>query len=213
VLYSENVKLTSRGVVFTDKHGKVLSFSSAFRKIFGRFYNWYLDFKLYIVHCVSEHIPLHFIRKFCFQLSGMKIGKGTTMHMGVRFFEPKHIKIGKDTKIGYRCFLDGRTELTIGDHVDIASEVMIYNSEHDMDSDEFKAHEEKVEIGDYVFIGPRAIILPGVTIGKGAVVAAGAVVTKDVGEYMMVGGVPAKEIGERKNKILNYRLGRARLFQ
>ena len=64
-----------------------------------------------------------------------------------------------------------------------------------------------------MFIGPRAIILPGVKIGKGAVVGAGAVVTKDVAPFKVVGGVPAKEIGERKNKNPNYKLGRARLFQ
>ncbi|MFI5205556.1 MAG: DapH/DapD/GlmU-related protein, partial [Candidatus Paceibacterales bacterium] len=65
----------------------------------------------------------------------------------------------------------------------------------------------------YVFIGPRAIILPGVKIGKGAVVAAGAVVTTSVKDFEIVGGVPAKVIGERKNKNPRYKLGRARLFQ
>ena len=90
---------------------------------------------------------------------------------------------------------------------------MIYNSEHDLEAEDFVAIEEPVKIGDYCFIGPRAIILPGVTIGKGAVVAAGAVVTKDVDDFAIVGGVPAKVIGERKNKNLKYRLGRARLFQ
>jgi maltose O-acetyltransferase len=49
-------------------------------------------------------------------------------------------------------------------------------------------------------------------IGKGAVVAAGAVVTKDVGEREIVGGVPAKKIGERTTE-LNYKLGRADLFR
>jgi Acetyltransferase (isoleucine patch superfamily) len=68
-------------------------------------------------------------------------------------------------------------------------------------------------IEDYVFIGPRAIILPGVKIGKGAVVAAGAVVTKDVAPFSVVGGVPAKIIGERKIKNLSYKLGRARWFR
>ena len=70
-----------------------------------------------------------------------------------------------------------------------------------------------MEIGDYVFIGPRAIILPGVKIGRGAVVAAGAVVTKDVPEKTIVAGVPAETIGERRVKEFNYRLGRARLWQ
>jgi maltose O-acetyltransferase len=82
-----------------------------------------------------------------------------------------------------------------------------------LEKEDFSARVESVEIGDYVFIGPRAIILPGVTIGKGAAIAAGAVVAKDVSDFAIVGGVPAKVIGERKNRNPNYRLGRARLFQ
>ncbi|MDD3003028.1 MAG: DapH/DapD/GlmU-related protein, partial [Candidatus Shapirobacteria bacterium] len=70
-----------------------------------------------------------------------------------------------------------------------------------------------VEIGDYVFIGPRAIILPDIKIGKGAVVAAGAVVTKDIPDFEIWAGVPAKKIGDRKNQKPNYKLGRAMLFQ
>ena len=109
--------------------------------------------------------------------------------------------------------MDGRDSLTIGSHVDIASRVQIYNSEHDIESEDFKAVNAPVKIGDYVFIGPSVIILPGVTVGNGAVVGAGAVVTKDVAEYTVVAGVPALKIGERKNKELTYRLGRSRLFQ
>jgi maltose O-acetyltransferase len=133
--------------------------------------------------------------------------------MWANFFEPSGIKIGEDTIIGDHAFLDGRAPLTIGNHVDIASSVMIYNSEHDLEKEDFSAKSGPVEIGDYVFIGPRAIILPGIKIGRGAVVAAGAVVTKDVPDFAIVGGVPAKTIGERTNKNLNYKLGRARLFQ
>jgi maltose O-acetyltransferase len=133
--------------------------------------------------------------------------------MWANFFSPSGIRIGTDTIIGDHAFLDGRAALVIGNHVDIASYVMIYNSEHDLESEKFEAIEEPIEIGDYVFIGPRAIILPGVKIGKGAVVAAGAVVTKDVPDFAIVGGVPAKVIGERKNKNPNYKLGRAKLFQ
>lgn len=133
--------------------------------------------------------------------------------MWARFYNPDNIEIGEDTVIGDHAFLDGRAKLKIGDHVDIASEVMIYNSEHDLTAEDFAGTLAPVEIGDYVFIGPRAIILPGVKIGKGAVVAAGAVVTKDVPDFAVVGGVPAKVIGERVNKNPKYRLGRARLFQ
>lgn len=58
-------------------------------------------------------------------------------------------------------------------------------------------------IGDYVWLGPRCMVLPGVTVGEGAVVAAGAVVTKNVEPYTLVGGVPAQKIAGR-TKELNY---------
>jgi|SRR5258708_3739693 len=181
-------------------------------KIINRAYNYLADlclFKLYIL----VNFPSHHVRRFLMRLGGAKIGSGSSIHMGVRFFSLKHLEIGEDTIVGDHAFLDGRAKLKIGNHVDIASQVLIYNSEHDLESESFRPHVEPVEIGDYVFVGPRAIILPGVKIGKGAVIAAGAVVTKDVPDFAIVGGVPAKEIGERKNKDLNYKLGRARLFQ
>lgn len=198
--------------MFRDKQGRELTLAQALPKILSRFYNYWLDFKLMCLRCVG-HIPFHSVRNFFYRTSGISIGRGSTIHMWASFFEPRNIKIGDDSKIGDHAFLDGRAPLVVGNHVDIASSVMIYNSEHDLESPEFAAREEKVEIGDYVFVGPRAIILPGVTIGKGAVVAAAAVVTKDVHEFTIVGGVPAKPIGERLSKNLNYRLGRARLFQ
>jgi maltose O-acetyltransferase len=198
--------------MFKDKDGKKLTLGQAAPKVVNRFYNYWLDFKLMKLRWAG-HIPSHSLRNFFYRLAGIKIGKGSTIHMWASFFEPRNIEIGEDSKIGDHVFLDGRAQLVIGSHVDIASGVMIYNSEHDLESPEFAAREEKVEIGDYVFIGPRAIILPGVTVGRGAVVAAGAVVTKSVPKFTIVGGVPAKPIGERKVKNLNYKLGRARLFQ
>lgn len=181
-------------------------------KIINRLYNYVLDFELMVLRWIG-HVPSHLFRKLFYRLAGIEIGKGSTIHMWANFFEPNNIRIGQDTIIGDHAFLDGRASLIIGNHVDIASQVLIYNSEHDLEKEDFSARVESVEIEDYVFIGPRVIILPGVKIGKGAIVAAGAVVTKDVPEFAIVGGVPAKEIGERKNKNLNYRLGRSRLFQ
>lgn len=193
--------------------GRELSNKEVIRKVAGRGVNILLDLELMVLNFISSAVPFHSIRKLSFRLAGLKIGKNSYIHMGTRFYLPIRITIGNGTIVGDRCFLDGRAKLTIGNHVDIASQVLIYNSEHDINSVGFDPVEEPVEIGDYVFIGPRAVILPGVKIGRGAVVAAGAVVTGDVKDFEIVGGVPAKVIGERKNKDLHYRLGRARLFQ
>lgn len=182
------------------------------KKIKNRIITVLLEFELMLLRFVG-YVPSHIIRNVFYLMAGIKMGKGSAVHMWANFFDPRGIEIGQDTVIGDHCFLDGRDSLKIGNHVDIASQVLIYNSEHDLEDENFKAITAPVEIGDYVFIGPRAIILPGVKIGNGAVVAAGAVVTKNVEPFVIVGGVPAREIGERKLKNPEYKLGRAALFQ
>lgn len=182
------------------------------KRIINRIKTILLELIVFKLHCVG-YVPCHFYRRFYYRLFGMKIGKGSAVHMYARFYNPFNIKIGEDSIIGEGAVLDGRDKLTIGNHVDIATDVMIYNAQHDIKDPGFKAIQAPVVIEDYVFIGPRAIILPGVTIKKGAVIGAGAVVTKDVGENIIVGGVPAKQIGTREIKALNYKLGRAAWFR
>jgi len=198
--------------MFYDKTGKKLTIEQVFKKIKNRLFNIFLEFEVFLLHLVGL-VPCHHFRRFFYRVAGIKIGKGSTIHMGARFYDPRNISIGEDSIIGEGVVLDGRDKLIIGDNVDIASEVMIYNSEHDVNDPNFLAKNAPVTIEDYVFIGPRAIILPGVRIGKGAVVAAGAIVTKDAPPFSIVGGIPAKIIGERKNKSLSYKLGRARWFR
>jgi len=198
--------------MLTDHNGQRLSLGQVMKKITNRLQSVLLDFKLYGLY-LTGFVPSHFFRNTIYLIAGISLGKNSTFHMWARFFEPKNIKIGLDTIIGDHAFLDGRDKIIIGDHVDVASEVRVYNSEHDINSDDFHAILAPVEIGDYVFIGPRVTIMPGVTIGRGAVVAGGAVVTKNVADFSIVGGIPAKIIGIRSNQNPHYRLGRARLFQ
>lgn len=195
-----------------DKTGKQLTSGQVIQKIVGRLGAIGLEFVVYILWIIG-FVPFHHIRRFFYRLAGVKIGKGTSLHMQITFYNPTHITIGKDTIIGEKTVLDGRETLTIGNHVDVASEVMIYNGEHAINDENFAPEMKPVVIEDYVFIGPRVIILAGVTIKKGAVVAAGAVVTKDVEEFSIVAGVPAKEIGKRKLTDPHYTLGRAAWFR
>lgn len=212
MFYLEHISLTSSGLEFRDKMGRKLGIITALKKIVNRFGAYLEDIDLFILRLIG-FFPFHTVRYLFYTLEGVKIGRGVHIHMGTQFFKPKNISIGEGTIVGQNAFLDGRAKLEIGKFVDIASDVMIYNSEHNIDSEDFSPTYGDVSIGDYCFIGPRVIILPGVKIGKGAVLAAGAVVTKDVGDFKIVGGVPAHEIGNRTNKDPHYKLGRARMLQ
>lgn len=198
---------------FRDKDANQLSWSQAQKKILNRFASYGLDFLVFFLWYFVSYVPLHWYRLFWYRLAGVSIGPKSTIHVGARMYQPRGIRIGTGTIIGDHAVLDGRAQLTIGSHVDIASEVMIYNSHHDIHHPGFVPVSKPVSIDDYVFIGPRAVILPGVTLGKGAVVAAGAVVTKSVAAHTIVAGVPAKPIGQRRHQDYHYRLGRFRLFQ
>ena len=192
--------------------GQPATYKNIFPKSVNRIKTILAEFWLMILKWIGL-VPCHTFRKFFYFLSGIKLTSTSTIHTGAEFFHPRSISIGQDTIIGKNCFLDGRGQLTIGSHTDIATDVLIYTDQHNIHSPNFTNQSAPVVIADYVFIGPRAIILPGVTIGKGAVVGAGAVVTKDVPQGEIWAGVPAKKIGLRQTDQLNYKLGRPVLFQ
>jgi maltose O-acetyltransferase len=142
----------------------------------------------------------------------VKIGSHSSVHWRTRFYAPHGVSIGDHTIIGNDVFLDGRFGLTIQDNVNIGGETAIFTAEHDPNDPDFAMVGCPVVIEDYVYIGSRSTILPGVRLGKGAVVAAGGVVTKDVPAYTIVGGVPARVIGERRHDLC-YQLGYHMPFQ
>ena len=151
-------------------------------------------------------IPSQTIRKYLYcNYFKLAIGENTAIYNSCHFRDPHKITIGNNSSIGDLCILDGRSGLTIGDSVNISTGAWIWTLQHDPHDPDFAAVGAPVVIEDYAWISCRTIILPGVTIGKGAVVAAGAVVTKSVEPYAIVGGVPAKKIGDRSTN-LNYQL-------
>lgn len=92
----------------------------------------------------------------------------------------------------------GTGNVTIGRHVMMGPDVMILTSDHQVSEGSYAGYTTKdVLIDDHAWIGARAIILKGVTIGKHSIVGAGAVVTHDVSDYEIVGGSPARLIRKR----------------
>lgn len=171
-----------------------------------------LDGLLFLCNKVVTHIPSHTVRLAFYRcLMRFEIGEHSWIFCGARFDTPGGFRLGKHSTINDRCRLDGRGGLTIGDNVSISSESCILTGDHDPNDPTFAGRNRPVVVEDYVFIGTRALILPGVTIGRGAVVGAGAVVTRDVPALTIVAGSPAREIG-RRNPDLNYKIEYQRLF-
>lgn len=168
-------------------------------------HKWLFAF-LFIILKVIGKLPFHTIRILSLRIFKAEIGTKVGLYRGFEVRSPWKLRIGSNTIIGHNALLDARKELTIGNNVNISNEVMIWTLHHDYNDPDFSNAGAPVVIEDYVWLCSRAIILPGVTIGKGAVVAAGAVVTRNVLPYTVVGGVPAKPIGTR-NQNLKYNLG------
>ena len=130
---------------------------------------------------------------------GFSIGRSAFIFMDA-WFDTKgegSLFLGDYSVVNQKCRLDNRGGIVIGKYVAIAAEVCILTADHDVKAHDFKGRYGKVSIGDFAFIGTRAMLLPGVTVGRGAAVGAGSVVTKDVPDYTIVAGCPAKPIGTR----------------
>ncbi|MBB6002413.1 maltose O-acetyltransferase [Arcicella rosea] len=167
-------------------------------------FNWLSSLEWFFLNSIISSFPSQRIRIWVLNLMGAKIPKSTALYGGNEYRNPKGLTIGMNTALGHRAVLDARMGLEIGNNVCFGTEVMIWSLHHDYNDIGFKGIGGKVTISDYVWLGSRCIILPGVTIGEGAVVAAGAVVTKDVEPYTVVGGIPAKKISLRERKEYNY---------
>ncbi|RJF70794.1 acyltransferase [Rhodopseudomonas palustris] len=167
--------------------GWLRRFSSALRFYLGNhlFMNW-----------TPYHIRHAYLRRFC----NVRIGADSSIAMGC-FITGTCITIGNNTVINRGSYLDGRVPLYIGNNVNVSHGTLIQTLSHDPQNPDFVCIEKPVAIMDYAWIGTRAILMPGVTVGEGAVVAAGAVVTKDVPPYTICGGNPARHIADRSRNL------------
>ena len=170
------------------------------RRVWEQLYNIFIN-----------KIPSHNIRLAWLRLGGAKIGKGSSIWRNTEVLGIESLTIGDDTCIAWHCQIDARSGLTIGNHVAIASHVLIIAGGHDLNEPEFWSVSAPVRIDDYAWITSRALILPGAHIGEGAVVAANTTVSKKVEPYAIVAGQGGKVVGTRVRG-LNYKVGGKGLF-
>lgn len=166
---------------------------------------WIVALTFYLYNQWIGRLPgYRFRRWYLVTILGYDIHRTAAIHMGC-FFTGRHLKIASNTVINRNCYLDCRAGITIGTNASISPECYIISSGHDPQSPDFSGKDGPVVIDDYVWLGARAMILPGVILGKGSVAAAGSVVTRNVDAFTIVGGNPAKFIKPRNND-LRYQL-------
>jgi putative colanic acid biosynthesis acetyltransferase WcaF len=145
----------------------------------------------------GTHLPSRHLRKWWLRGLGAALEPGCVIFAGTTVLGAERLHVGSHAQIGWRCVLDARGGLTIGHDAVIASDAQLIAGRHDFDDDDFPAYFDPITVGDHSWLATRCLVIGGVTIGRGAVVAAGAVVTRDVDEMTVVGGVPARVIRKR----------------
>jgi len=154
---------------------------------------------------VISHIPSYTLRRAWYRrILGWRIGSdvfilmGQYVQMAGARSSGRKVSIGNGTVINQGCLLYTTGGLVIGEHVSISAGTWLVTGSHDINDPLFPAYYKPIIIGDSVWIGMRATVLPGVTIGEGAVIMAGAMVTRDVPPYAIAGGVPARVVKQRE---------------
>jgi maltose O-acetyltransferase len=166
----------------------------------------------FLTNYFIANIPSWKLRHFWYRrVLGISLGPRAGVHLGCYwwFYGPGQIRrtgvsLGANSRINRDCMIDVRGGVTIGDNVSISPQVAISTAAHSAVDPQFRVEIRPVAIEDNVWIGMRATILGGVTLGRGSVVAAGAVVTKDVPPLTVVAGIPAKPVGMRPEEASHY---------
>lgn len=171
------------------------------KKILGKLLYATIGTNLPSAHCIFK--PLGSFAKYFRQICGTLIlercGKNVNIYPKAQF--SSKVELGNNSDIGKAARLNGK--VIIGNDVIMGPEVLIYTTNHVAEKTDIAIKyqgttaERPVIVGDDSWICARAMILPGVKIGRGAIIAAGAVVTKDVPDFAIVGGNPAKLIKYR----------------
>ncbi len=161
------------------------------------------------VPCKAGSIIRNTIKARLLAVSFASCGHGFRIGKGCEIVGNSNVVVGNNVSLGsHACILTTKAKLTLGDDVFFGPYVTIVTGDHRTDilgrpmaaiGDDEKLPENDQDVvlmGDN-WIGSNVVILKGVTVGRGAVVASGAVVNKDVPDFSIVGGVPAKVIGSR----------------
>ena len=142
--------------------------------------------------------PLSSLKVLLLRIFGAKVGKGVVLKPSINVKYPWNLRIGDHCWIGEGAWLDSLAPITIGSHACISQGSYLCTGNHDWSDPAFGLIVKPIVVEDGVWIGARALVVPGVTLGSHSVVAAGSVVAGDTESRMIYAGNPALALKERK---------------
>jgi putative colanic acid biosynthesis acetyltransferase WcaF len=150
-----------------------------------------------IYNRVVTHVPFNPLRIWWLRRLGARLGDHVYLFGGSEVLQPAGLEIAGNFHLGRHSQVDARGGIRVGTNVVIAGHCLLLTADHDPQDGSFKGRLGSIVIEDRVWVGSRATILKGVTLGEGSVVAAGATVSRDIPAWSIVAGVPARIVGQR----------------
>jgi len=147
---------------------------------------------------VSSWIPGARHRRILLRLFGAKLGKDLNIKPGVKIKMPWRLEVGDYSWIGEKVWIDNLAPVVIGKHCCLSQEVYLCTGSHDWQASRFDLITAPITICDNAWVGAKAVVGPGVTVGEGAVLALGSVATMDLKPWWVYQGNPAMPLKERK---------------
>ncbi|RPG79265.1 MAG: colanic acid biosynthesis acetyltransferase WcaF [Crocinitomicaceae bacterium TMED135] len=161
--------------------------------IFLRFF-WYF---INVIFFKSSFFPFNFLKIFLLRLFGCSLGKGVVIKPNVNIKYPWKLSLGNYVWIGEQVWIDNLDNVTIGNHVCISQGAILICGSHDYKKPSFDLITKEIILNDGVWVGTKSIILPGVVAESHAILSAGSVMSKNLENYTIYRGNPAKKVGLR----------------
>ncbi len=148
----------------------------------------------------SGLLPFSRLKTLVLRAFGATVGVGVVVKPRVRIKDPRNLTVGDHCWIGEEVWIDNLAPVTFGEAVCVSQGAYLCTGGHNYARPSFDLVIGPITVQDQAWVGAKAVLLPGVTVGAGAVVAAGAVVTKDVPPRMIVAGNPARALRPRPTR-------------
>ena len=155
---------------------------------------WYF---INIIFFKSSLFPFNSLKLFLLRLFGCSLGKGVVIKPNVNIKYPWKLSLGNYVWIGEQVWVDNLDNVTIGNHVCISQGAILICGSHNYKKPSFDLITKEIILNDGVWVGTKSIILPGVVAESHAILSAGSVMTKNLENYTIYRGNPAKKVGLR----------------